>query len=76
MTFSEALGKLIAANAVILGGNIRTQLKEHPDRFNGVFTPTPGAGPLHFQTTLPNDRVWYLRRNHRDKASILFGDTK
>ena len=74
MTFSEALGQLIADDAVMLGRMIRTQLQHHPSRFNGVFTPTPNRPQPHFQTTLPNGGVWYLRRNHQDKYDLHFGE--
>jgi hypothetical protein len=81
MTFSEALGRLAAellkdpkAGDPRLGGMICTQLQQYPDRFNGVFTQTPDKPYPHFQTTLPNDRVWYLRLTHRKKPTIHFGE--
>jgi|DEB0MinimDraft_10_1074344.scaffolds.fasta_scaffold317748_1 hypothetical protein len=74
MTFSEALGQLIAAGAVKLGKMIRNELQQNPDLFNGVFTPTPNQPQPHFQTTGPKGGVWYLRPFHNDKTSIQFGN--
>lgn len=75
MTFAEALAELIRHGVVIPGKNFRSRLMRKPADFNGTFTRIGAMTQLVFETTLPNGKTSYLRRDHYDKHSIVFGDT-